>query len=400
VAEAGQAVHTAEAPGRIHEMGPMHYPIPEADLDTLGFDKRQIARLKAAIERHIAESRYPGAQVALARDGMLGLHQSFGCKRIGEDVAAADDRTLWLLYSQTKVLTAAAIWVLVEAGELRYGDRVADLVPGFEAEGKGDITVFEVLSHQCGFPDAEVSEDVWNDHEALRHAVCAFSLQWVPGSRCDYHPEAAHWTLAVVIESITGRDYRDVIRSAVIEPLGLADDLFVGVPEDQHARIACLYEPDGAHGQSLRPRENRAAFWRAGVPGGGGYGTARGLAAFYQMMLAGGTLNGRRLVSQRTIDYVTRNVTADRSDSYMGMPMHRGLGPHLRGHTPTIRGLGTLASPGTFGHGGVGTSYSWGDPESGVSFSYLSNSRIPDPWHSARLDIISNLVHAAIIPRN
>ena len=61
-----------------------------------------------------------------------------------------------------------------------------------------------------------------------------------------------------------------------------------------------------------------------------------------------------------------------------------------------FRGLGALASPRTFGHGGVGSSYCWGDPVSGVSFAYLTNSRLPDPWHSARLDTISNLVHSAI----
>lgn len=377
----------------------MSFVLRDAILDELGFERQQIDRLQSTIERHIADNRYPGAQVAIARDGALGLHRSFGQKRIGDAPLVADDRTLWLLYSQTKVLVAAAIWVLAESGELRYTDRVAELVPGFEAFGKGDITVFQVLSHQGGFPDAEVSEQAWEDHEFLRRSVCDFPLQWVPGSRCDYHPEAAHWVLAVVIETLTGRDYRDVVRASVIEPLGLSDDLFIGVPEAHHSRIATLYEPDDSGTRHrLRAREDRPTFWRAGVPGGGGYGTARGLAAFYQMMLNGGTLNGHRVVSQRTIEYVTRNVTGDRVDGYMGMPMHRGLGPHSRGFTPTIRGLGTLASPRTFGHGGVGTSYSWGDPDSGVSFAYISNSRVPDPWHSARLDVISNLVHAAIGP--
>jgi CubicO group peptidase (beta-lactamase class C family) len=83
-------------------------------------------------------------------------------------------------------------------------------------------------------------------------------------------------------------------------------------------------------------------------------------------------------------------------DAYMGMPMHRGLGPHSRGTTPTIRGLGSLASPRTFGHGGVGSSYCWGDPDSGVSFAYLTNGRLPDPWHSQRMDVVSNCVHSAI----
>jgi CubicO group peptidase (beta-lactamase class C family) len=80
----------------------------------------------------------------------------------------------------------------------------------------------------------------------------------------------------------------------------------------------------------------------------------------------------------------------------MGMPMHRGLGPHSRGTTPTIRGLGSLASPRTFGHGGVGSSYCWADPESGVSFADLTNGRLPDPWHRQRMDVVSNCVHSAI----
>jgi len=103
-----------------------------------------------------------------------------------------------------------------------------------------------------------------------------------------------------------------------------------------------------------------------------------------------------RLFSPRLVQYVTRNVTGDMIDLFMGMPMHRALGPHVRGTTDTIRGLGSFGSPRTFGHGGVGSSYCWADPDSGVSFAYLSNSRVPDPWHSLRMDTISNLVHAAI----
>jgi CubicO group peptidase (beta-lactamase class C family) len=114
------------------------------------------------------------------------------------------------------------------------------------------------------------------------------------------------------------------------------------------------------------------------------------------MLAQGGRLNGTRLLSPRMVQYVTRNYTGDRVDLYMGMPMHRGLGPHSRGLTPGIRGLGSIASPRTFGHGGVGSSYCWADPETGLSFAYLTNGRVPDPWHSRRLDIISNCVHGAI----
>ena len=110
--------------------------------------------------------------------------------------------------------------------------------------------------------------------------------------------------------------------------------------------------------------------------------------------MAGGRLGGVRLFSPRLIAYVTRNHTGERGDEQMnGIPMHRGLGPHVRGESDRIRGLGTIGAPSVFGHGGVGSSYSWADPTSGVSFTYLVS---PDPWHSARLDRVANLVHAAI----
>jgi CubicO group peptidase (beta-lactamase class C family) len=121
------------------------------------------------------------------------------------------------------------------------------------------------------------------------------------------------------------------------------------------------------------------------------------MAAFYQMLLGHGRLGATRMFSPRLVAYVTKNHTGERGDDQMaGIPMHRGLGPHVRGESDRIRGLGTLAAPETFGHGGAGTSYSWADPESGTSFSYLSNFVQPDPFHSARLDRVANLVHAAI----
>ena len=333
----------------------------------------------------------------MARHGKLASVRSFGDARTDPQRAAAKDDTLWLLYSNTKVITACAVWLLVERGALSFTDKVSQHVPGFEANGKGDITLLQVLTHQGGFPNADVPKEAWEDHDLLRRAVCGFTLEWTPGSRVYYHGRAAHWTAAVLIEALTKTDYRAFIRDNVAEPLGLGQDLYVGVPDAAHGRTVDMHEPSADGGRSVkRAEENNAAFRRAGTPGGGGYATARGMAAFYQMLVQGGKLNGTRLLSPRMVAYVTRSFTGDRVDGYMGMPMHRGLGPHVRGLTETIRGLGSLASPRTFGHGGVGSSYCWADPDSGVSFAYLTNSRVPDPWHSARLDLISNAVHMAI----
>ncbi len=374
----------------------MAFPLVESNPEALGLDPRPLARLTATIERHIAEGHHPGAQVAVARHGKLALFRSFGRARLEPD-AAANARSLFLLYSNTKVVTAAALWMLVEDGALRFNDTVAQHVPGFGAHGKADITVLQLLTHQGGFPGAVVPEEAWADHGLLARTVCGFTLEWTPGSRVQYHPAAAHWVAAVLIKALTGQDFRQFIRDRVIAPLGLADELFVGLPEAEQGRAATIYDAPEAGRFTPRLPESTPAGRAAGIPGGGGYASARAMAAFYQMLAQGGTLGGVRVLSPRMVEFVTRNFTGDRIDEYMGLPMHRGLGPHSRGETPVARGLGTIAHPRTFGHGGVGSSYCWADPTSGVSFAFLSNCRQTEEFHNRRMDMQSSLAHAAIL---
>ncbi len=367
----------------------MPFLLPESDPASLGLAPAPLKALDRLIRSHIEESRYPGAQIAIARNGKLALFRTYGDARTEDGRQPATNETLFLLFSQTKVLTSAAVWTLVEDGQLSFMDRVADHLPEFATRGKGSITLHQVMTHQGGFPGGDVSRESWTDHARMRAEVCDFSLEWTPGTRLQYHGRAAHLVQAMVIEAITGQDYRDVIRERVIAPLGLENEVMVGVPTAAQARCADTYAPE--------PRDNSAEFRAAGLPAGGGFATARGMAAFYQMLLHKGRLGSARVFSPRLVEYVTRNHTGDAPDVQMdGIPMHRGLGPHVRGFSERIRGLGTIAAPDTFGHGGVGSSYSWADPASGVSFSYLTNYVQPDPWHSARLDRVSNLVHAAI----
>ncbi len=369
------------------------FPLSDSGLETAGLRPEQIGRLTALIESHIAEGRYPGAQIAIARHGQLALFRTFGEAALG---TPATDETLWLLYSNTKVITAAATWILAEQGAFRFTDRISDHVPDFACNGKKDVTMMQVITHMAGYPNALVPAACWEDHAKLREAVCNFSLEYTPGSRLHYHGQSAHWTLAVLIEALTGQDFRTFIREQLILPMGLGEEMHLGLPRNRMTRAADMHQP-ADKGVAAIADNNSPAWRRAGSPGAGGYATARGMAAFYQMMLAGGTLGGSRILGPRTLAYAIRNWTGDAVDAFMGMPMHRGLGPHLRGTTATVRGLGSFAHPSTFGHGGVGSSYCWADPESGVSFAYLTNCRIPDPWHSIRLDTVSNLVHSAIV---
>lgn len=378
---------------------PVTSVLEQSDPGSQGIDPACLERLYGRIEAHIAAGWYPGAAIAMARHGTLVAAKSFGKAWLATATApavAADEQSMWLMYSQTKPITSCAIWILVERGHLRFHDAIAEYVPEFARYGKEQVTLAQVLSHQGGFPNANVGSEAWEDHALLRELVCNFTLEWEPGARVAYHGAAAHWVQAMLIEAVTGQDYRQFIRAQVLQPLGL-QGLCVGVPDALHDRLVGAYQrtSQGMH-EPLDDR-NTPAFWRAGVPGGGGYGTAVDIVTFYQMLLQLGTLNGTRLLGPRTVQYVTRNYTGERIDERFGIPMHRGLGVHVRGMTPTIRGLGSTASPRTFGHGGVGTSYSWADPDTGVSFTYMTNSQIAEPLHSKRLDEIATLAHAAVI---
>ena len=359
----------------------------------------QIDRLIALIERHIAEGRYPGCQIALARHGKLALFKSFGNAVTEPTPRAAADDTLWLLYSNTKVVTAVALWALAERGLFSFSDHIADHVPEFAKNAKGNITILQTITHQAGFPNAVVGKDAWADHKRLRDVVCDFPLEWSPGSKVHYHGLTAHWTLGVLIEAVTGKDFRDVIRETVAEPLGLGRELYVGLPEAEFGRAADMHEPK-PDGEGLRPdADANSAEWRkGGAPGGAGYGTARAMAALYQMMLA-------RRRAQRHAHRLAAHPAICHPQ------------PHRRSASTNSWACPCIAAWGRTSAARRRTSAAWAAspirrvrPRRRRHLLLLGRSRIrrvvrlrhqqprPRPWHSKRLDLVANFVHSAILP--
>jgi len=232
-----------------------------ASPEALGLDPAKLDRACEIVMSHIADGYHPGAQLAVARHGKLALYRSFGSATVAPS-RMVDERTLFPLFSNTKVVTAAAVWTLVEEGKLRFSDRVAEHVPGFGEHGKDGVTVAHLLTHQAGFPAAEVAPECFMDRERLRRAVCQFKLEWPPATRSIYHRLAAHWVIAVLIEAITGADYRDEIRKRVIEPLGLTREMLLGLPETEDPRAAAMYTPKQAEQWPLDPMVAAPAFQR------------------------------------------------------------------------------------------------------------------------------------------
>src|ERR1051325_11367660 len=117
---------------------PSEFPLPPSAPGALNLRPCPLADLDRLIKSHIAEGRYPGCQIALARHGKLALYRSFGRAVTEPSPRAAADDTLWLLYSNTKVVMAVALWALAERGLFSFSDRIADHVPAFRKHAKGN----------------------------------------------------------------------------------------------------------------------------------------------------------------------------------------------------------------------------------------------------------------------
>ena len=345
----------------------------------LGLDLAAVDDLIARAQREIDEGHVPSCQLAFARDGRVAFSVTLGD-------AAPESR--YVIFSSTKPVVAGAVWILIGEGLLDVSLRVAEIIPEFGANGKDAITVEQVLLHTSGFPSAPFSPIEWDDRERRLERFASWRCNWEPGTRYEYHPTSAHWVLAELIERCTGSDFRDFVRTRIIEPLGLSG-LQLGVPVAQQGDINDLVrtgspatpdELEAAIGIRKLPVTevttdslltfNEPAVRAVGVPGGGGVSTAADLALYYQALLH----DPVAMWKPEVLADVTSTVRNSFPD-YMGTPANRTRGLVVKGDDDRahVRGMGRTVSPRAFGHNGAAGQIAWGDPETGLSFCYLTN---------------------------
>ena len=352
-------------------------PLTARHLDAAAVDK-----LAARIERDVAEGLLPAAQFALALDGEIVEERVFG---------TAGPDTRFCLFSATKPFVASTVWHLIGAGELDPAKPVTTWFPAFGANGKEAITLEQVMLHTSGFPAAPMGPAHWGDRATRQERMASWRLNWEPGTRYEYHPTAAHWVLAELIETVTGRDFREAVHELVTGPLGLPR--IVGIPLDDQDDIADLQlvgdpaTPDelvAAFGVSELPvtevtdeavvRFNEPDTRAVGVPGGGGFARAVDVARFYQHLLHPGDRQAHDVWPADLLRDVTTNVRNRLADP-AGTPANRTLGLLVAGDDgfSHLRGFGRTVSPGTFGHNGAGGQIAWADPATGLSFAFVTN---------------------------
>lgn len=330
-------------------------------------------------------------QVALARDGELLAFASFGRARFGGDGGSqrdASNDTLFATFSVTKAIVAAASWLLLEEGALALADRVAAYIPEFGRHGKDLVTVEQLLLHTAGFPKAGFPIRDWEDPERRVERMAEWRLEWAPGSRFVYHGTSSMWVLAELITRVAGVDYRELVRSRICQPLGLAN-LHIGLPESEQPRVAdvvCVGDAmsDDERGASpvdapviaeaLLAEANSAENRAVGSPGGGAIASAADVALFYQGLLADEAGRGAGLWRPETLRNAWTVRHRELVDGMTGQPALRGLGVVVAGESGRMwRGFAEACSPRAFGHMGAGGQVAWADPESGLSFAFLTN---------------------------
>ena len=358
----------------------------------LGRTRNDLAALFGdAVRTAITEGGEVGLQVAVysGDDLVVDIWAGTADPIAGTPVHAD---TLFPTFSVIKAVTAVALHIQAARGLVDYDAPMGRYWPEFATNGKERMTVRHVLHHRSGLwqmpPD--VTPERMADYGWMCDSLARMAPMFEPGTRNGYQSYTFGWLIAEVVRRTDPkrRDFRDFVRQEILDPLGI-DDLWIGVPPSDHARIARLINPPPRPLPPDAPRfkaiplhvgTSEEIFGRADVrqsciPGAGGYSTARAMARFFAMLANGGTLGGVRILPHDQVrTFTDPRPGSDDIDDVQGIVVKIGAGFWLAGNTQP-ENLGRLigTNPNAFGHPGAGCSIGWADPDKKLAVAILHN---------------------------
>jgi len=309
--------------------------------------------ITAALQPFVANHSLAGAVALVADKGRVLSLDAVGFADIAKKKAMPTDALFWIA-SQSKPITCTALMILVDEGKVSLDDPVSKFLPEFKNQWlaveqdaehlllkkpKQVMTVRHILSHTSGMPFKSDLEQPTLDLLPLRDAVRSYTMTPLlaePGTKYQYSNAGIN-TGGRIIEVVSGLSYEAFLDQRLFEPLGMRDTTF-WPSEAQVARLAKPYKPNADKtdleettiSQLKYPLSDRS---RQPMPGGGLFSTAGDVARFCQMLLNGGTFEGKRLLSETAVKTMTSKQTGDAlKDGY---------------------GLGFSTGGGSFGHGGA-----------------------------------------------
>ena len=372
------------------------------EANAAAMDREGLRAVEALFQRQIDEGLHPGASVAAYRHGRLVLELYGGLARLpggqskGDSGRPLTPKTLFLLFSSTKPLSAVCLHILMERGRFELDDPVARYWPEFAQNGKAAVTIRHVLTHSGGFPQnpPHLGPSRWADWNAIVRAMEEITPVWEPGRDTGYHPLNFGWVVGELVRRMDGRPISQFLREEVTGPLGMRDT-YLGLPRTLERRVARLYAMDEGVDPKVVAAFNRPAVHRAVIPAGGAISTARDLARFFATLAAGGTLDGVRILSPESVERATAVQVEVERDRSLGIPMRWALGFHLGGNRVDLFGYDT--SPRVFGHGGHGCCVGWADPDLGLAVAIVTNGLRSPASHAFRVAALSAAIREACL---
>jgi len=379
-----------------------------------GLDHDRLAHLKATIEADIAEDRYFGAVVAVARHGELQLAEAIGYGDAEQTEPLKWD-SVFSLFSLTKALTNVLVFRAIELGQFALTTRVSEIIPEFRGGVRETVNFFHLLTHTSGLPPVWIPRPgMYIDRlEEIIAAICE-NIHSIgpPGERVHYSPLVNHALLGEAVRRCDpqGRGYRELLQDEVLTPLEM-NDTSIGLRRDlaaKHIFPDFRGRPPQEHlGRSKLGPQGAFKEENAEMPWVGGVSSAGDLFRFAEMLRQGGTLAGRRIVSPAMLRLATRNWTGEKPNElyktvainhgWEPYPAYLGLGFELSGEKIVPNLFGTLSSPATFGNYGSGSTLFWVDPQIDMTFVCLSAGVMQQAPNIERFQRLSDIAVSAAI---
>lgn len=369
--------------------------MPIAKPDVLGFDPARWQRVLETARRWTTEKKAPALGLCVGRRGKI-IEPLLAGSHTADGAAALQRDALFLIASLTKPVTAAAVMLLVERGQVALDERVSSFVPAFAANGKSDVRVRHLLTHTSGLPDMLPNNlELRQQHRPLRDfidGICQSPLAFAPGTKVNYQSTGTAM-LGEIVHQVTGTVLPEFLKKELFEPLGMRDSS-LGWSIAKKSRIAAVRLPAEQVGKDWG--WNSAYWLNFGAPWGGMISSPADYARFCQVMLNGGVLGNVRVLSAATVRAMTTNqltgVPALPEEERRGKPW--GLGWRLNWPADPAT-FSDLLGPRAFGHWGATGTLCWLDPDT-ETFGVLFSTLPLDMGGNLYLVRLTNMILAAL----
>lgn len=337
-------------------------------------------KVNAAMTKFIAEKEISGAvTMAIHKDKTIHF-SAIGMADQKNAIPMRKD-TIFRIASLTKNYSALLIKILEEQGKLNVNDKVEKYLPQFakiqlqqdDTKGPIDLRIWHLMSHTSGV-DIPQDYHLSPDLKTSAKNIAAQKLHFRPGTKWKYSKGMD--VCGRIVEIVSGKPFDTFLKEQITDPLGLKDTSY-WINKTDDNRLALVYKPDLQNGGITA--EDAPYFQtpsRKGIkpnPSSGLYSTTRDLGVYYSMLLNGGTHAGKRIISERSIQDLTRNWTGTmKTNPIPGMSWGLGFG-HIR--EPETGGVTSMLNPGSYGHGGAYGTQAWVDPKTEIIYILMIQRR-------------------------